>query len=287
MPQTSAEGLATVSNVFNNFVHGLDSNVVVNGASAGSSDVGAINCFLHFFLLTRFQVTWLNEGIKALSIATVLPNQGPLQVIKSIDLNELKLLFTQSTAYNPATTSTDTDAAFTLPFAFPLDITALEQTITVGFKGESIAQLALPKAAAKTDVDARIIHLTFDRFVSIFSASNVNSLVILFSVPFAVLDGKQSNFDDFVAATTVGKTETLHLSGSANADAQTAVGLLSLTGISFSVDSDIDGLQGLNTKPVTVANLDVNHGFPDYLLIKVDSALFNPRCVGHLFRAPH
>ncbi|KAJ7874667.1 hypothetical protein B0H14DRAFT_3551962 [Mycena olivaceomarginata] len=241
VPQTSAEGLATVSNVFNNFVHGLDSNVVVNGASAGSSDV-----------------TWLNEGIKALSIATVLPNQGPLQVIKSIDLNELKLLFTQSTAYNPATTSTDTDAAFTLPFAFPLDITALEQTITVGFKGESIAQLALPKAAAKTDVDARIIHLTFD------------------SVPFAVLDGKQSNFDDFVAATTVGKTETLHLSGSANADAQTAVGLLSLTGISFSVDSDIDGLQGLNTKPVTVANLDVNHGFPDYLLIKVDSALFNP-----------
>jgi hypothetical protein len=100
------------------------------------------------------------------------------------------------------------------------------------------------------------------------------------SVPFAVFDGTHSNFDDFVAATTVGKTETLHLSGSANADAQTAVGLLSLTDISFSVDSDIAGLQGLDTKPVTVANLDVNHGFSDYLLIKVDSALFNPRCVG-------
>ncbi|KAK7064212.1 hypothetical protein R3P38DRAFT_3165227 [Favolaschia claudopus] len=241
VPQSSPEGLATVSAVFNNFVHGKDSNVLVNGASAGSSDV-----------------TWLNEGIKALSIATVLPNQGPLRVIKSIDLNELKLLFTQNTAYNPATSSSDTAAAFTLPFAFPLDITALEQTITVGFKGESIAQLALPKAGAKTDVSARIIHLTFD------------------SVPFAVLSGKQSNFDDFVAATTVGKTETLHLSGSANADAKTAVGLLSLTDIAFSVDSDIAGLQGLNTRPVTVANLDVNHGFPDHLLIKVDSALFNP-----------
>ncbi|KAJ7251753.1 hypothetical protein B0H12DRAFT_1234031 [Mycena haematopus] len=241
VPQTSAEGLATVSTVFNNFVHGLDSNVIVNGVSAGPSDV-----------------TWLNEGITALSVAAVLPNAGPLQVIKSIDLNELQLMFTESTAYNPATTSTDTDAAFTLPFAFPLDITALEQTITVGFNGDSIAQLALPKAAVTTNVDARIIHLTFN------------------SIPFAVLDGMQSNFDAFVAATTVGKTETLHLSGAANADAQTAVGLLSLTDISFSVDSNIAGLQGLNTKPVTVANLDVNHGFPDYLLITVDSALFNP-----------
>ncbi|KAJ7928639.1 hypothetical protein B0H13DRAFT_1968281 [Mycena leptocephala] len=241
VPQSTSEGLATVSSIFNNFVHGLDSNVVVQGASAGSSDV-----------------TWLNDGIKALQVAAVLPNQGPLQVIKSIDLNELKLMFTESTAYSPLTTSTSTDAAFALPFAFPLDITALEQTITVGFKGESIAQLALPKAAAKTDVDARIIHLTFA------------------NVPFAVFDGTHSNFDDFVAATTVGKTETLHLSGSANADAQTAVGLLSLTDISFSVDSDIAGLQGLDTKPVKVANLDVNHGFSDYLLIKVDSALFNP-----------
>lgn len=97
------------------------------------------------------------------------------------------------------------------------------------------------------------------------------------SVPFAVFDNTHSNFDAFVAATTVGSTETLHLSGAANADAQTAVGLLSLTDISFSVDSVIDGLQGLNTKPVTVADLDVNHGFPDYLLIKVNSALFNPR----------
>ncbi|KAJ7143355.1 hypothetical protein C8R43DRAFT_1089003 [Mycena crocata] len=247
VPQSSPEGLAVVSSVFNNFVHGLDSNVVVHGASAGPSSV-----------------TWLNDGIKALQVAAVLPNQGPLQVIKSIDLNQLKLMFTESTAYNPLTTSTSTDAAFTLPFAFPLDITSLEQTITVGYRGESIAELALPKAGAKTDVEARIIHLTFA------------------DVPFAVFNDKHSNFDDFVAATTVGSKETLHLSGSANADAETAVGLLALTDIAFSVDSDIDGLQGLNTKPVTVANLDVNHGFPDYLLIKVDSALFNPRYANNL-----
>lgn len=97
------------------------------------------------------------------------------------------------------------------------------------------------------------------------------------NVPFSVFSDKYSVFDQFIAATTVGKTETLHLSGTANADAKTAVGVLSLTGIDFSVDSSINGLQGLNTKPVTVSNLDVNNGFPDYLLITVDGSLFNPR----------
>lgn len=201
----------------------------------------------------------MNEGIKSLRVSTVLPNRGALKVIKSINLNQLQLLFTEGTAYNPATSSKSTDAAFTLPFGFPLDISSLEQTLTIGFEGESFAQLALPKAPSRTDVENRIIHLTFD------------------NVPFAAFADKHSNFDRFIAATTLGKTQSLRLSGSANADAKTAVGLLNLQGIDFDVDSSIEGLQGLNTKPVTVSNLDVNHGFPDYLLIKVDSSLFNPR----------
>ncbi|KAF5386260.1 hypothetical protein D9615_002421 [Tricholomella constricta] len=241
VPQNSPAGLSTVSEVFNNFVHGKDSNVEVRGASAGSKEV-----------------TWLNEGIKSLRISTVLPNRGALKVIKSIDLNQLELIFTERTAYNPSTSSRSTDAAFTLPFGFPLDISALEQTLTIGFEGTSFAQLALPKAPSQTDVQNRIVHLTFD------------------DVPFAVFDDKHSTFEKFVAATTVGKTQTLRLSGSANADAKTAVGLLSLKGINFSVDSSVDGLQGLNTKPVLVRNVDVSHGFPDFLLIKVDSNLFNP-----------
>ncbi|KAJ8482152.1 hypothetical protein ONZ45_g15054 [Pleurotus djamor] len=241
VPQESSEGLAAVSNVFTNFIHGKDSNVAVHGASAGSSEV-----------------TWLNEGIKALQVETVLPNQGPLDIIKSITMSDLKLLFTPETAYNPSTSSSSTVAAFTLPFGFPLDITALEQTIDVAFNGKSFAKLALPKAATVTDVVKRIVNLSFS------------------NVPFAVDSGQQGTFNDFVAATTIGTSVTMRLSGSSNAEARTAVGLLNLPGIDFSVDSTIDGLQGLNSKPVTVSNLDVNRGFPDFLLIKVDSSLFNP-----------
>lgn len=89
--------------------------------------------------------------------------------------------------------------------------------------------------------------------------------------------GAHSTFERFVTSTTVGSKQTLHLSGSANADAKTAVGLLSLQNITFSVDSSIAGLQGLAARPVTISKLDVNHGFSDFLLIKVDGALFNPR----------
>ncbi|KAH7915074.1 hypothetical protein BJ138DRAFT_1122997 [Hygrophoropsis aurantiaca] len=241
IPQTTSEGLATVSGVFNNFIHGLDSAVTVHGASAGPSDV-----------------TWLNEGIQTLQIATTLPNQGKLNIIQSINLEELELLFTEDTAYDPVSSSNATTAAFTLPFAFPVDITSLEQNITVGFNGQSFAELALPRAPSTTDVQSRIIYLTFT------------------NVPFAVYANQHSVFQNFVAATTMGQTQTLALSGAANADASTAVGVLSLSDIEFSVDSTIDGLQGLTAKPVTVANLDVNHGYSDYLLITVDTALYNP-----------
>ncbi|KAG6813669.1 hypothetical protein H0H92_008517 [Tricholoma furcatifolium] len=242
VPQDSSEGLSTVSNIFNNFIQGKDSDVVVKGASAGPSDV-----------------TWLNEGIQALSVATVLPNQGVQNIIKSISLNELQLFFTDNTAYDPLTSSQSTDAAFTLPFGFPIDITSLEQNITLGFQGTSFAELVIPEAPSTTDVQNRIIHLTFE------------------NIPFAVFSDQHSTFDQFVAATTIGQTQTLQLSGSASANAQTAVGLLTLEGINFSVESSIDGLQGLDAKPVTIGTVDVNHGFSDYLLIIVDATMFNPR----------
>ncbi|EGO25193.1 hypothetical protein SERLADRAFT_448192 [Serpula lacrymans var. lacrymans S7.9] len=242
IPQNSSEGLATVSSVFNNFIHGLDSNVVVQGVSAGPTDV-----------------TWLNEGIQVLQVETSLPNQGKLNIIQSIDLQQLELLFTQGTEYGPMTSSNATTAAFALPFAFPVDITSLEQNITTGYNGQSFAELVLPWAPSTTDVETRIIHLTFD------------------NVPFAVFSDQHKAFQDFLAATTMGQTQNLSLSGAANADASTAIGVLSLTDIEFSVQSSIEGLQGLDSKPVSVANLDVNHGYTDYLLITVDTALFNPR----------
>lgn len=149
--------------------------------------------------------------------------------------------------------------AFTLPFDLPVDIKALETNISVSAGGASFAELAIPKEPVRTDVQQRIIHLTFS------------------NVPFAVFGGQHSAFQQFLASTTMSTTESMSLSGVADTDVNTSVGLLSLRGIEFSVNTSIAGLQGLTSKPPPVTSLDVNYGFPDYLLIKVNSSLFNPR----------
>lgn len=98
-----------VSAVFTSFIHGESSNVVVRGDTSSPS------------------VEWLATGLKSLSIETVLPSRGVLEVITSINLHELTLDFTPATAYAPKSSSKDTTAAFQLPFGFPLDIVAVQQ----------------------------------------------------------------------------------------------------------------------------------------------------------------
>ncbi|KAF8626824.1 hypothetical protein AX15_004657 [Amanita polypyramis BW_CC] len=244
LPQQSPAGLVTVSAIFNNFLHGMDSNVTVQGTGAGPAEV-----------------TWLNNGIKALKIDTILPNRGALDIISSITIQQMTMLFTDATAYDPSTSSNSTDAAFQIPFGFPLNVMALEQTLTIGFEGMSIGQLKIPKGLSVTDVQKRIIHLEFT------------------DVPFDIFDNQHPSFDHFLSSTTAGRQEQIQLSGFANADASTAVGLLSLENITFAVNTGIPGLQGLAVVPPTINHLDVNHGYPDYLLITVDSTLFNPRHV--------
>ena len=139
-----------------------------------------------------------------------MPAQGPLQVIKSITLEQLELDFTPGTAFSPSTSSNAATAAFQIPFAFPIDIVALEQNITATSQGQSFAELVIPKGPSQTDVNTRIIHLTFS------------------DVPFAVFGDKHSVFEQFLTQTTVSSSETFELSGSANTDASTAIGLLSV-----------------------------------------------------------
>ncbi|KAM5540830.1 hypothetical protein V8D89_005474 [Ganoderma adspersum] len=241
IPQTSQAGLDAVSTLFNDFVHGQDSNVAVQGAAAGPSDA-----------------PWLTEGIKALRAQTALPNNGTLDVIKSINLNEVDLQFTNGTAFNPSMSSNDATAAFALPFRFPVNVVAVGENLTAGSGGTDFAQLVVPKGPCTTDVDQHIIHLNFS------------------DVPFTALSGQDSAFEQFLADSAAGSNTTLILKGTVDADLDTAVGMLSLKDIQLNGQTVIAGLQGLNTKPPVVTGLDVHQGFPDYLLIKVNSSLFNP-----------
>lgn len=238
VPQTSSQGLADVSTLFNGFIHGVPSDLIVAGQSTGPVDC-----------------TWLNTGIKSLKIAVILPAALNLQVINSIQLNQLSLIFDQATPWSPLFSTTDTIAAFQLPFAFPVDITHIQTSITAasnsgGSRKRAIADFAtldVPLVPATTDVVARKIALVFN------------------NVPFTSIDNDV--FSSFLLDVTQSANSNLGLHGTANTVTATAVGNINLADIGFSVSTPLLGLQGLNAQPATVTDLDVARGFSNYLQI--------------------
>jgi len=206
VPQTTDAGLADLSKIFTDFIHNIPSNVEVQGVAADPD------------------VSWLSAGVQTLRVASVLPSRGVLDIIKSININEMKMDFPAGSAYAPVSSSSNTAAEFTLPFGFALDITSLEQTIMVSYQNTQFAQLALGTVPATTDVANRIIHLAFQ------------------NVPFAVVSGQEGLFQQFLAQTTTADTVTFGLSGTASSKANTSIGPLSISDIAFSVQSNMQGL---------------------------------------------
>ncbi|KAM0789126.1 hypothetical protein ACM66B_003180 [Microbotryomycetes sp. NB124-2] len=251
VPQTSDQGLNDVSTLFNGFLHGVPADLIVRGQYAGPSDV-----------------VWLNEGIKQLAIAVILPAASNLQVITGIQIPSLSLFFSESDPWAPRFSS-DTTASFQLPFAFPVDIQQIATVITAGAPNSGpqstrlskrapgdFAELDVPNGPARTDIVAR------------------TTLIPIENAPFQSVDNGE--FSAFVARTTVSNTVSFSLNGNADTKTSTAIGLLTLVDIAFDVDTTLLGLQGLNAQPTTVSDLDVFRGYPDYLQINVNARLYNP-----------
>ncbi|CAO1623850.1 unnamed protein product [Parajaminaea phylloscopi] len=242
--QTESGGLAVLSEIFTRFVHDQPTDVVVHGDTAGPSGV-----------------SWLNDGIKALTVTVTLPSQK-FDVIRVVSINQLSLFFTRATAWAPMTSSTDTSANFYLPFAFPVDITTTGGPFIANYQNADAAVLNIPLATqATTNVEARIIKLMFS------------------NVPFEVYNNAHSTFSQFLTDTTAGSQTEFNLHGSATAKANTAAGAVTISDIPFNLNTRILGLQNLNAKPAIVSDLDVARGFPTYLLITVNVALFNPSAI--------
>ncbi|KAK0546638.1 hypothetical protein OC846_005187, partial [Tilletia horrida] len=239
IPQSGA-GLDVLSALFTRVVHDQTTDLVVNGEYAGPSDV-----------------TWLNEGIKVLSIPVVLP-AIQFQVIKSITLNQLALYFSTANPWAPPASSDDTTAAFYLPFGFPIDIQTVSGNFIDNYDNTDVAVLNIPRANAQTDVQNRIIHLTFQ------------------NVPLASPANAHAQFSDFLADTTAQQSITFNLHGTTTAGASTAAGFVTISDIPFDVSTSLLGLQNLNARPAIVSNLDVYHGYPSYLEIRLTTTLYNP-----------
>lgn len=243
IPQTTPQDLAAVSSIFSAYIAGQSSETTARGVSVLPDGVN--------------EVSWLSVGLKSMVLKVPLQSPEPLNIIKSIALGPMGMNWTNSDAYAPLANSPGVVAAFQMPFGFSLNVTQVQNNMTVIYNSKNMATLNTAEwGPAVTSKDAN------------GTGSSIN--FALPPTPFAIAADSHADFDDFVQKLTVGDNQAFTVSGFAGTVAQTPIGEVKITGIPFKSDVSLSGLQGLKTEPTVINKLTVIGGLPTGLQIALD-----------------
>ncbi|KAF8925313.1 hypothetical protein BGZ47_003362, partial [Haplosporangium gracile] len=232
-PQTTPEGLATVSSLFSAYIAGGTSVTSAKGVSVLPDGVN--------------EVGWLSTGLKSMALNVPLVAPPGLNIIQSITLGPMGMNWTNADAYAPLANSPGVIAGFKMPFGFSLNVTQVQNSMTVIYNNKDMATLnALEWGAAVTTKDANGTAINF----------------ALPPTPFAIAADAHADFDDFVTKLTVGTSQPFTVRGTAGTVATTPIGEVRITGIPFKSDVALSGLQGLKTDPTVINSLTVIGGTP-------------------------
>ncbi|KAF9981330.1 hypothetical protein BGZ75_007419 [Mortierella antarctica] len=247
VPQTTPEGLATVSALFSSYIAGLSSETTARGVSVLPDGVN--------------EVSWLSIGLKSMVLKVPLQSPAPLNIIKSISLGPMGMNWTNTDSYAPLANSPGVVAAFEMPFGFTLNVTQVQNNMTVVYNNKNLANInAAEWGPAVTTKDANGTAINF----------------ALPPTPFAINADSHADFDDFVNKLTVGSGQGFTVQGFAGTVAQTPIGEVKITGIPFKSDVTLSGLQGLKTEPTVINSLTVIGGIPEGLQIALNLTMVNP-----------
>ncbi|KAG2183772.1 hypothetical protein INT43_006783 [Umbelopsis isabellina] len=248
VPQTQAADLNQISQLFSQYVAGKPSNTTATGVSAAPDGV--------------HPVSWLSKGFQSIQLDVTLAPNSQLKLITGINMGDLDLAFTNATAYSPLASAPNVTANFQMPFGFSMNITQVTQNITIG-----------------TNSTGPVANLQ-SGFVN--SVSNQTAGILKFALansPLVVIPGKESAFNDFNANLTAQDTYNFTVTGNASINAQTPIGVVTLTGIPFAADSNLNGLRNLNSSATIINSLDVVGGTTDYLQLAISVGMENPSSV--------
>ncbi|KAG0305312.1 hypothetical protein BGZ97_001149 [Linnemannia gamsii] len=246
-PQTTPEGLATVSSLFSAYIAGGTSVTSAKGVSVLPDGVN--------------EVGWLSTGLKSMALNVPLIAPPGLNIIQSITLGPMGMNWTNADAYAPLANSPGVVAGFKMPFGFSLNVTQVQNSMTVIYNNKDMATLnALEWGAAVTTKDANGTAINF----------------ALPPTPFAIAADAHADFDDFVTKLTVGASQPFTVRGTAGTVAITPIGEVRITGIPFKSDVALSGLQGLKTDPTVINSLTVIGGTTAGLQIALNLTMVNP-----------
>ncbi|KAF9163540.1 hypothetical protein DFQ26_002426 [Actinomortierella ambigua] len=247
VPQTTPEGLSVVSSLFSQYIAGNASITSAKGVSVLPDGTN--------------EVAWLSSALKSMTLNVKLQSPTPLNIIKSIELGPMGMNWTGADAYAPITTSPSVKAGFQMPFGFSLNVTQVQNNMTVIYNEKNIANInVLNWGPASTIKDATGSFIDF----------------ALPPTPFAINADSHGDFDSFVNKLTVGAGENFTVEGTAGTIAQTPIGQVTIAGIPFKSGVFLSGLQGLKTQPTVINSLQVIGGIPEGLQIALDLTMVNP-----------
>ncbi|KAF9364539.1 hypothetical protein BGX34_001257 [Mortierella sp. NVP85] len=246
-PQTTPEGLATVSALFSAYIAGQTSETTAKGVSVLPDGVN--------------EVSWLSLGLKSMTLKVPLQAPAPLDIIKSITLGPMGMNWTGTDAYAPLANSPGVVAAFEMPFGFSLNVTQVNNNMTVIYNNKNMANIMSSEwGPATTTKDDKGTAINF----------------ALPPTPFVIEGDAHGDFDSFVNKLTIGEGESFTVAGLAGTVAMTPIGEVRISGIPFKSDVSLSGLQGLKTEPTVINSLTVIGGLPTGLQIALNLTMINP-----------
>ncbi|GJJ74828.1 hypothetical protein EMPS_07186 [Entomortierella parvispora] len=246
-PQTTPEGLEKVSSLFSAYIAGIACDTTAKGVSVLPNGLD--------------RVSWLSAGLEAMVLNVKLQSPIPLNIIRSTELGPMGMNWTNTDAYAPLATSPQVIAGFQMPFGFSLNVSQVQNNMTVVYQNKTLATVnALDWGLATTvkDGDSSAIHFALP------------------PTPFNIGQDAHADFDAFVKDLTIKNAQGFQVEGVAGTVAQTPIGEVRITGIPFKSDVSLTGLQGLATEPTVIHNLTVIGGIPQGLQIALDMTMVNP-----------
>ncbi|KAF9356574.1 hypothetical protein BGX26_005073, partial [Mortierella sp. AD094] len=249
IPQNTTQGLADVSEMMSRYIGNVVTDTTAVGYDVKPDGVNSLD--------------WLSAAVKNLNLTIPLQSPAPLQLIKSLNLGALGLVFTPETAYQPLTTSTGVLANYSLPdgFGFGIQFTQVANTFALSRNNATIANLNSSYNPASSNMAAGT--LTFN----------------LLQTPLLVPDASHQAFQEFNHDLTVGADLPFNVVGQASVFANTSIGIVNLVNIPFNASTDLSGLQSLANPAPTITSLQVTGGTTDALQLNITVVIVNPSSI--------
>ncbi|KAG9070106.1 hypothetical protein KI688_009437 [Linnemannia hyalina] len=241
--QTNQTDLDNVSVLMSNFLGGKVTMTSAKGVSVKPDGVTA--------------VSWLSNGLMALTLSVPLVSPIPLNVISDINIKDMGMVFNPANPYAPTASSNTVTAGFKLPFNITVGMTNVSNTMSIHYKGKTLANIDTAVwAEARSDIAAGII--TFGLPPS----------------PLVVQEDAKEEFGQFIADLTVKQEQSFAVSGLASAISTTPIGTVKLTGIPFNSNVTMAGLN-FNAIDAAVTNVVVSGGNEDHIIMNQTVSLPN------------